>query len=393
MIQPFRSGSRTRAARHLLIAALCAPLLFALGCAASPPPPIAPAGTATAARTATVATPTAALAPVYPGTEWERHESPESVGWCSDGIERVRSHLSTMSSTALMATVGGRVLFDYGDTRVVSYLASVRKSVLAILYGIYVERGEINLDKTLAQLGIDDLQGLTAAEKRARVRDLLTARSGVYHPASNAGDDLASAPPRGSQEPGSYYLYSNWDFNALGTIFEQETGVNIYDALEQELVRPLGLQDFDRASHRRTGNSSRSEHLAYHMNLSTRDMARIGYLMLRDGNWAGRQIVSSDWVRESTRPHTRVHEMNPADLRSGPFGYGYLWWVFDRPELGPAYEGAYSGLGAVGQHILVMPALDLVVAHKTVPGEGRSVSHEKFLEVADLIVQAHCSGA
>ena len=54
-----------------------------------------------------------------------------------------------------------------------------------------------------------------------RVEHLLSARSGVYHPASNGGDDLASAPPRGSQAPGAYYLYSNWDFNVAGAIFEQ----------------------------------------------------------------------------------------------------------------------------------------------------------------------------
>ncbi len=130
-----------------------------------------------------------------------------------------------------MAVVGGRVLMDYGDLQVISYLASVRKSVLSMLYGIYVERGAIDLDRTLEQLGIDDLGGLTAEEKQATVRHLLSARSGIYHAASNGGDDAASAPPRGSQRPGEYYLYNNWDFNALGTIFELSTGKDIYDAV------------------------------------------------------------------------------------------------------------------------------------------------------------------
>ncbi|MGH7503090.1 MAG: hypothetical protein ACREL7_15295 [Longimicrobiales bacterium] len=44
----------------------------------------------------------------------------------------------------------------------------------------------------------------------------------------------------------------------------------------------------------------------------------------------------------------------------------------------------------MGQHILVMPALDLVVAHKTRPGQGRGVSHGQFLEVMELLVQAYC---
>jgi CubicO group peptidase (beta-lactamase class C family) len=330
------------------------------------------------------------LQPVYPATAWERIDDVRCAGWSANGLDSVAAHLATLSTTGFVAISGGRILMQYGDLERVSYLASVRKSVLSMLYGIHVERGEIDLDRTLAQLGIDDIGELTDQEKRATIRHLLMARSGVYHQASNSGDDLASAPPRGSQQPGTYYLYSNWDFNALGTIFEQETGQSIYDALEIDITRPIGFQDFDRSIHRRTGDATRSRHLAYHMHFSTRDMARIGYLMLRDGRWQDRQIVPTAWARESTQPHTRVHEMNPVRRRDGVFGYGYLWWVFDRPELGPEYSGAYSGLGAVGQHILVMPALDLVVAHKTEPGDGRSVSHGQFLEVVSLLVRAHC---
>ncbi len=329
-------------------------------------------------------------APVYPDPEWQTIARPEDAGWSSSGLEKVREKLSTMSTTGMMAVVGGRVVFQYGDVQRVSYLASVRKSVLSMLYGIYQERGKINLDLTLEQLGIDDIGGLTREEKQARVRDLIRARSGVYHAASNAGDDLASAPPRGSQKPGAYYLYSNWDFNALGTIFTKQTGMNVYDALEQEIVRPLGFQDFNRANHRLSGDSTASIHLAYHMNFSTRDMARIGYVMLREGVWKGKQIVPRAWVKESTSLQTPRAEMNPERNRSGAFGYGYLWWVFDNPALPAVYQGAYSGLGAVGQHILVMPALDLVVAHKTEPGNNRNVSHGQFLEFIALLVQAKC---
>ena len=182
-----------------------------------------------------------------------------------------------------MAVVGGRALYEYGDLTTVSYLASVRKSVLAMLFGKYVANGTIKLNKTLADLKIDDIGGLLPIERTATVADLLGARSGVYHEASNPGDNLADAPPRGSQKPGTYFLYSNWDFNALGTIFEQETGQNIYDALEKDIVRPIGMRDFDRARTSRTGDATRSQHLAYHMNFSTRDMARIGYVMLRNG--------------------------------------------------------------------------------------------------------------
>ena len=348
------------------------------------------------ARRGSVPVPTSVSAATYPGATWDTIADPRSFGWSRAGLDSVRAELSTMASTGFMAVVGGRVLFKYGNVDTVTYLASVRKSILSMLMGNYVRRGTVDLNKSLAQLGMDDNGGLTDAEKEATVKDLLTARSGVYHEASNDGDDLASAPPRGSQKHGTYMLYSNWDFNALGGAFEIMTKRDIYDALESDIVRPIGMQDFNRAQHRKTGDASKSRYLAYHMHFSTRDMARIGYLMLRRGNWNGRQVVPADWVDESTRPFTRLSEMNPPQRRNGAFGYGYLWWVWDGPRATGAFEGAYAGHGAFGQHIAVIPRLDLVVAHKTAPGQRdanggpRSVAHSQFQHVLELLTRAHC---
>ncbi|MYK78095.1 MAG: serine hydrolase, partial [Acidobacteria bacterium] len=151
---------------------------------------------------------------VYPDASWERIADPASAGFSAEALEAIHPYVEGINTTAVMAVVGGRVLFEHGRVDEISYLASVRKSILAMLYGRYVEDGTIDLELTVADLGMDDVQGLMPIEKQARVLDLVTARSGVYHPASNSGDNLADAPPRGSQEPGTYYLYSNWDFNA-----------------------------------------------------------------------------------------------------------------------------------------------------------------------------------
>lgn len=334
-----------------------------------------------------------ALVPTFPGASWERITDPASAGFSRSGLDSALAYLGTLETTGAVVAVGGRVLIDYGNVTELSYLASVRKSVLAMLYGTYVADGRVGLDKTLAELGIDDLGGLTDQEKEATIADLLAARSGVYHPASNSGDNLADAPPRGSQRHGTYYLYSNWDFNALGTIFEQETGRNIYDALEADLARPIGMEDFDRAAQQKSGDTSRSVHRAYHMWLSTRDMARIGYLMLRGGNWNGRRLVPADWARRMTTPVTRWDEMNPASLRGGRFGYGFLWWIFDGPTAIGPWEGAYTGVGAVGQFITVIPKLDMVVAHKTKPGEGRSVNRSQYLGFVERVMAAHCGAS
>jgi CubicO group peptidase (beta-lactamase class C family) len=126
------------------------------------------------------------------------------------------------------------------------------------------------------------------------------------------------------------------------------------------------------------------------MHLSTRDMARLGYLMLRKGRWLGAAIVPREWVRRIVTVVTPVDEMNPPYHRRGPFGYGYLWWVWDGAAATGAFAGAYSATGAVGQFITVLPKVDLVIAHKTRPGKG-SVTLRQYLDLVNGILDARCT--
>ena len=134
------------------------------------------------------------------GQPWQRHAKPEDAGFSSARLEALRQWLATGGTTAMMVVADGKSLFEYGDLTHLSYLASVRKSVLAILYGKYVENGTIDLNKTLADLGMDDVEKLLPREKQAKIEHLITARSGVYHPASNPGRlrPMARKPTRGS---------------------------------------------------------------------------------------------------------------------------------------------------------------------------------------------------
>lgn len=333
-------------------------------------------------------------AAVTPGAEWGR-VAPSEAGYCQAPLEALRAHLPTIGTTALTVVVGGRVLFDYGPQDEVTYLASVRKSILAMMFGRYVENGTIQLNATMADLGIDDVQGLLPMEKTARVRHLLAARSGVYHEAANAActgcGSTAGDPPgsRGTVKPGSYFLYNNWDFNALGTIFEKATGKNIYAAFEEEFARPMQFQDFRLSAQRKTTRAQASVHPAYHFYLSTRDMARVGLLMLRHGQWGKERLMSEAWVEEMITPVTRVTEMNPASYREGPFGYGYLWWIWDGPFETGIYKGAYTGIGAVGQFITVLPELDMVVAHKT-RQNATAVTRPQYLDILQKLASARC---
>lgn len=332
----------------------------------------------------------------YPAESWSAIGSPQEAGFSQEALQRLPDRLASMNTQALHVSIAGRELFTYGEISDDGYLASVRKSILAMLYGSYVKAGDIELDTTLAELGMDDVGGLLDIEKRASIRDIISARSGVYHPAANGGDNSADAPARGSQEPGSYFLYNNWDFNVAGGIFEQLTGESIFAELDAQLAGPLQFQDFDLARHRKSGNPERSRYLAYHMHLSARDLARVGHLMLSRGRWHDDQLIDPGWVAEMVAPHTSNGEMNPGSTRATGLEYGYMWWVFDNDRVAPEYQGAYAGRGHFGQYLLVLPALDMVIAHKTravryeTPEEYDAVrvSWEEFLEIADAVLAA-----
>jgi len=172
--------------------------------------------------------------------------SPEAVGFSSEKLEAAGRFAEQIGSSAVMALYDGRVFFDWGKTTAKYSVHSIRKPFLGAIFGIHVAHGDIDLDASLEDLAIDDIPpALTAEEKQATVRDLLKSRSGVYHPAAAEAPIMEETRPgRGSHPPGTFFYYNNWDFNVLGTIFEQETGRDIFEAFRDEIAGPIGMQDF-----------------------------------------------------------------------------------------------------------------------------------------------------
>jgi CubicO group peptidase (beta-lactamase class C family) len=286
--------------------------------------------------------------------------------------------LDALPTTSLLAIKDGRTVYEYGDPAEVSYLASARKPILSLLYGRPVADGVINLESTLEDLGIDDVQGLLPRERRATVEDLLTGRSGVYHPAASPTGIEALLPERGTVEPGTEFHYTAWDANVLGTIYEQQTGRRVFDAVAQDLAEPLGFQDFDPARQRLLGRPEISRHLAHHLFLSGRDLARIGLLVLE----RGRGLVPEQWLTRSMTPYAN--------------NYGYQWWLRQLPQ-----GQAFMAIGNFGQFLLGIPARNLVVVHRVaVPDELaiarndgadvaiEGVNHREFAQIVQLILRS-----
>jgi CubicO group peptidase (beta-lactamase class C family) len=260
----------------------------------------------------------------------------------------------------------------------------MRKSLLSALYGIAVAEGRIRLDRTIGELGIDDrAPSLSATEKQATIRDLLMARSGVYHAAAYEAPDMkAQRPQRGSHPPGSYWYYNNWDFNTLGFIYQKLVGADVFHGFAERIAKLIGMEDFSAADGKFVFEPS-SDYPAYTFRLTARDLARFGWLYLNRGAWSDAQVVPADWVDESTKPWSQGDR---------GLDYGYLWWVLPKGATWgqPSLAGTYMALGYGGQGLAIVPQLRLVVAQliDVKEGQERIGGGREFAELLRLIAAA-----
>lgn len=246
-------------------------------------------------------------------------------------IEKLLSPSKEPARTrSVMILRNGEVIYEYGPTDKIMNGHSTRKAFLSLLYGIAIEQGLIDINKTLDELNIDEHIPLTDQEKSATIRDLLMYRSGIFLPADGEHDDqITKRPTRDQYKPGQYPFLNNFDVNALGTIFIQETGYSIGDFMQEYLAKPLGMQDFD------TDNvimgapwfwpKTPSYHRMYNIYTSTRDFARIGAMVANNGRWRGKQVVPESWIKESTYPHSDVTDNH---INYGRYeAFGYIWMI------------------------------------------------------------------
>jgi CubicO group peptidase (beta-lactamase class C family) len=313
----------------------------------------------------------AGVAEAEPAAHWQDAD-PSALGWSLDRLKTAEAQAGVSPTVAVMIVDGDRVVARWGDVTRKANVRSIRKSLLAVLYGAPVEDGRINLDATLADLNFDDnALALTEAEKQATVRDLLEARSGVYHPAAYETADMkAKRPERGSHAHGTFWFYNNWDFNALGAIYRKATGEDIFTSFADHIARPIGMRDFTAADGHYVYESS-SDYPAYTFRLTAEDAARFGLLMEQGGRWGETQLVAPSWIAAETRAYSQT---------GVGLGYGYLWWTLP-PEI-----GGFAALGNGGQGIAVIPARHLVIVRVADPPESdHGVS---FVQLVRLIVAA-----
>lgn len=303
-------------------------------------------------------------------------------------VADIERQLRRLDLTAAQIRHAGRTIIEVGDVSCPVHVHSIRKSILSALFGEAHDRGQLDLDATLGDLGIDDTPSLTDTERSARIDDLLTARSGVYLPTEDGG--MLARPPRGSHPPGAFWCYNNWDFNVLGNIYERITGRSVFLAFEHELARPMGMTDWDSYQHGSyqyradiLGGTTRYPNYAFY--LSARDIGRLGELYLNNGVWHGRRLLSPEWIARSTGPLSRTSHS------AGLLGmYGYCWWVTgpsdELSHIGIA-DSAYSAVGFGGNYLTVLPDIGAVVTVVT-DTVAAPMTNDDYQELVAHVVEA-----
>ncbi len=248
-------------------------------------------------------------------------------------------------------------------------LWSVTKSVLSTLVGIALQQGAIrSIDQPMLDFFPEfSGQPLDAGVRKITLRHLLTMSDGI----SREGLDFfltegkLSVPLR--HEPGTDFYYNSMSPQVLSLILTRATGQKARDFAMRRLFWPLGIWEVRWLEQEGVSLG------AFGLELTTRDLAKLGLLFLDHGRWAGRRIVSPDWIEEAARAQIRVPRSAEFAALTGPYftdQYGYYWWI--RPRQGAP---AYMAQGFGGQFLYVVPDLDLAVVITTNDQDSKENRH------------------
>lgn len=266
---------------------------------------------------------------------------------------------------------------------------SMAKSVSSMLLGVALKEGDIkSLDDKLKKY-IPEFKGYDYGE--VSVRELLTMTSGIgwsedYEDPNSDVAQMYQNPCVGDEshiltymkslkfeyKPGTHWNYSTGETDLVGILIQKATGQSLSEYLSEKIWKPWGMEHCaywlaDECSNLNIGGSG--------LSASLRDYARLGHLMLNNGQRDGMSLLSEEWLTDATSL------LQQTDEQGG--GYGYLWWRFK--------NGSYAAVGIFGQMLYVNPDQNLVIAQ--VAAWPRASSKElttgrrDFIEAVEKVVE------
>ena len=291
---------------------------------------------------------------------WEE-STPESQGMDSTELVNLVRYINQQGKAldSLLIIRHGRLVLELyypPYTRDKDHIVnSVTKSFVSALVGIAIGQGQVRSDRSTLLDYFPEVADASKYPGKAsiQIRDLLTMNSSIDWPQygpNNVSDEMDRSPnwvefilrrPMAAK-PGSQSNYSNGDAHLLSAIIQRATGEDSLEYGWKHLFEPLGMPRprwFRDPQGINIGSAT--------IYLPPREMAKLGYLYLHDGAWAGKQIVPAEWVRASLQRYTGIQ------TSAGLVDYGYYWWLYPRLGMSEAWGGA-------GQRIAILRNLDMV---------------------------------
>lgn len=258
------------------------------------------------------------------------------------------------------------------DTLATSF--SVAKSFTSALIGIAIGEGYINSVEDPITDYLPELLERDTRFKNITIRNLLMMASGLDYQSDrtwilNGDDPLTTYYPDQRKaaleftniidDPGLYFLYNKYHPQLLGMILERSTGMKVTEYLQKKVWDQIGMEYG--GSWSLDSENSGFEKMESGINARPIDFAKFGQLYLSNGNWGGRQVISSEWIAESTQIDIPTYQ--PSYYRnykeyfdSGGY-YKYMWWGLSRNE----GEYDFTAEGDRGQMIYVSPSNNLII--------------------------------
>jgi CubicO group peptidase (beta-lactamase class C family) len=291
-------------------------------------------------------------------------------------IELIRSILNKRFKNihSVLLVKNGKLILEeyfYGYDRDTKHeLHSVSKSITSILVGIAIDQKKISgVDEKVYEF-FPEYRGSRWIDQKydIAVENVLTMSAGIdwdeqSHSLADRRNDIVAMiygddwlqyvlNKKQIEAPGKRFNYSGGLNVLLGGIIKNSSDLYADTFAEKYLFGPLGISDYRWGRHPDGTINTQGG-----LRLRPRDMAKIGYLFLKEGRWQGRQIVSRNWVNQSTKAHISAYY----GLR-----YGYQWYRGIATINGKVFE-TFFAWGRGGQFIFVIPEYDLVAVFTSRP--------------------------
>lgn len=292
--------------------------------------------------------------------------------YLSDADRRINENFPNIYSVLILRN-GCLVYEKYYqgmDANSDNQIYSVTKSVMSALTGIAIKETLLeSVDQKIADILPEYFEQIDDQRKKSiDIKDVLTMTGGLetidtnYPQYFTSNDWLAYTirKPMDS-DPGTKFSYNTGLTQSLSAILDKTSKMSTLEFAEKYLFEPLNI---DVKSWRQDGKGYYGGGAGLY--LTPRDMAKLGYLYLKNGMWNGKQIVPSEWVKESTKKQISVSEDTD---------YGYLFWIWDsKAKINNKTYYTYAATGSGGQYIFVVPDLDLVTV---ITANDNSVSKDR----------------